>query len=386
MISFKNLFLIIEGYSEVKDRLVSNKIDTEDNIKNTLYFHRLNKKEYPTEMQNIDTYFSSKNRKQTGKDLGQLFGDLIEKTAELEKELENSVPLNDNTPRQEKINNLIKNAIIAGDSDNDKYVLLKVNSHEEAKDLTRPGENNPYGWPAQLPVTWCIAADSNNGRDMYNIYTYNKQMPFFFAFKKFPKEATAETYMAIRSFGDGIFKYTPTPNGDEINEWPNVLPKKWKDIIIEKEGTLDKKYWDSNAWIDFLKQNPDKREVLVQNNVYKKFDINDWIDYLQSFHEPEDKKLLKQYNVYNNFGVSDWVFYLKLFPDDKELLEQNHVYDNLTTGNWIYYLHEFPEDKELLEKYNVYDKFRDRDWVYYLKLFPDDKELAEKYNYGKGVK
>lgn len=66
MITFKSLFLLIEGYSEVKNRLISQNIPA-DVVTDALNFHRKYKNHFPENMRNVDAYFSKNNIITTGK-------------------------------------------------------------------------------------------------------------------------------------------------------------------------------------------------------------------------------------------------------------------------------------------------------------------------------
>lgn len=235
MIGFKSLFLLIEGYSEVKNRLISQGI-APDKVINILDLHKKYKNHFPEDMRNIETYFSKNNITKTGKDVVKLFNDLSNILANA-----SSIILNRNQ--------LMEKAKIA---ENDDYVLFKVNNHDEAVKLTRPGKNNPYGFPAQIPVTWCVAADSEEGQSAWDAYTgntddeyridvdnnqlvYTSPLPdseFYFAFAKHPNNISPiYDYIAIQLYNNGVFKYTTAPNSDQYTGWPSDLPIDWEKLI-----------------------------------------------------------------------------------------------------------------------------------------------------------
>lgn len=368
--------LISEGYKEVQNRitpLLQTQIPNfdPDRIKMAFSKHKNNKNKLPEEFQNIDAYFAKKY----DANLKKRYEALI---AELDKIPDKSVT------KQQSKNNLFEELKII---ENDEYILFEVKSHEDAVKLVRPGKNNPYGWPAMLPVTWCITADSEEGEEMWAEYCYDYQhvsvksctstnivylygSNFYFAFRKHPKydmemddkKVNPMDFIAIQAYADGHFEYTPAPNDDLGNpngvfghgkDWPSTVPESWKQYCVcyNRVDDLICDDMDVSMFISALVSNPQFADLAKKYNIFEKINGNDWFQILH--RQPQFINLAKEYNAFEKFD----------------------------SDNWCWLLRDQPQLVDLAKKYNAFEKFNSDDWHILLWRQPQFKDLAKQYGY-----
>ena len=397
-----NYVIISEGYKDVRNRITSiltSKIPNFDPDKVRISFskHQKNKDRLPEEFRNIDTYFSKK-----------FDNDIVSRYNNLENEL-NKIP-NIRITKGEAKKSLYNSLKLA---ENDEYILFKVPSHEDAVKLVRPGNAVPNGcdWPAMLPVSWCITADSEGGQHMWDIYAEcedykdEDKIPniikfdnngvyfapiyegsnFCFAFRKHllndPKD-----FLAIRMFPDGNFEITQTPNSPPeplLKTWPDELPLNWQSFYIPHGDTIPQFAFynelDNDQWIEALIKYPQLIEYFEEYNDWKKLDGYNWIKLLINQPRFEDK--CNEYDGWRKFNRADWEYLLSKRPQFEDKCSEYNGWEKLIGYEWALLLSEHPQFAKYCDKYNGWKEFINWQWARLLEFQPQFKDTARKYGY-----
>ena len=396
--------IISEGYSAVRKRitpLLQKLIPglDRDRVKMTFSKHERVKdnKDLPPEFRNIDAYFANTHE-----------GNVKDKYEALIAELD-KIPDKPVTKQQSK-NTLFKDRKIADDNE---YVLFKVTSHDDAVNLVRPGKNNPYNWPVMLPVAWCIAADSEEGKKMWNKYIgcsdyggygyddihISSTTPegiecevgnnFYFAFRKHPlydkeiggKKVNPMDFIAIQAYADGHFEYTSAPNGGfgYSKCWPKTVNAKWQKKCKCVPCFIPYTELTQNQWVGILYNQPQFKDLAKQYNAFEKFDVCNWCGLLSK--RPQFIDLAKQYNAFENFDRHTWSWLLGRYPQFINLAKQYNAFEKFNSGDWMWLLNDHPQLVGLVKQYNAFEKFNSGDWKWLLNDHPQFIDLAKQYGY-----
>jgi len=386
-----NQVVISEGYKDVRNRItpiLTSKIPNFDPnlIKMMFMKHQKNKDKIPEEYRNIDVYFS----KQFDNDIVNRYNDLVSK---LDK-----IPDIQITKGEAK-RSLYESLKL---TENDEYILFKVPSHEDAVKLVRPGNNAPEGcdWPAMLPVSWCIAADSKDGQEVWEVYSdksnddfesthvakfndkgiyvaFGDKGNFYFAFRKHPlldqeiKDKNTQNkiykvnptdFLAILIYQSGKIEITQSPNSPPeplLNTWPSVLPSNWRSLCVPPPGEPD---------IDFIPYD-DHYEMYGDR----------WVHAIIQF--PQLAKYCDEYNGWKEFINEDWRHILRSFPQFVNKCAEYNVWENFKGYDWAVMLKDQPQFVKYCDKYNGWKRFDDDHWKLLLDKQPQFKNIAKKYGY-----
>jgi len=398
-----NYIIISEGYKEVKNRIIPllPSISPKD-ISDTLNKHRKEKDRIPEEYRNIDAYFSKKFDK-----------DIVNRFNKLRTEI-NSIPTITKNEAKKNLYNSLKL------TENDEYILFKVPTHEDAVKLVRPGKAVPAGcdWPPEIPVTWCIAADTkeskltwynyidqNNfkfakadSKGVYILPNCNESNNFYFAFRKHPindKIGSRNNFLAIQAYATGKFAYTYSPNVyPSIAGWPISVPTTWQ-TYCKAPDINETKFVNYNDitpvdWKNILSEHP---QLAKYCNKWDEIDLDGWVYLLrtqphliQFFNKRDNLDVYQWYNIIRDqpqlikycdkidkFGPEEWVGLLEVRP---ELADKCDKWDKFLPSYWYELLINQPQ----FAKYcNTWNKFDGREWGVLLSHMPQFAPYCDKH-------